>query len=176
MPWPGYRDPDARIFREGVAELPLVMAADPHPDQLDPTDPTVHPDRPVRPVRLLQATFPEAVEAARLAWNRQDARAIVAGSRELLLQLPGSDRGASVSRDQAARLVEAVLQRAEEVAVRLVTSREVGAGEGYAELLREYRVAGTEEARAQRVLLAFRRDPQRGRWELVELRVLHGGQ
>lgn len=119
-----------------------------------------------------QATFAEAVEAARRAWSRQDAAAIVANSRELLLQLPGADTRASVSRDQAIRLVQGVLRRSEEVAVRVQTSRQVGPGQGYAELVRQYRVTGTDEVQTQRILLAFRQNPARQVWELVELRVL----
>jgi hypothetical protein len=131
-------------------------------DRTDPTDLTE------------QATFAEVVEAARRAWSRGEAGRMVAGARQLLLQLPGTESRSSVSREQAVRLLEGVLRRSEEVTVRLVTAREVGPGQGYAELVRQYRVTGTAEARTQRILLAYRRDAQRGTWELVELRVLQG--
>lgn len=124
----------------------------------------------------VRVTFAEAVEAARLAWSRQDAAGIVARSRNLLLQLPGADTRASVSRDQAVRLVEGVLRRSEPVSVRVQTSREVGPGQGYAELIRMYRVTGTEEVLSQRVLLAFRLATDGSAWELVELRVLQAGE
>jgi hypothetical protein len=99
----------------------------------------------------------------------------VAQSPQLLLQLPGSHSRSAESRGQAARLLAGLIRRAEAVQVRVVAAREVEPGQGYAELVRQYRVAGTGEARQERILLAFRRDPSRGVWELVELRVLQGG-
>lgn len=126
------------------------------------------------PAAWAQEGFAAVVEAAREAWARQDAPGIVASGRQMLVQLPGGEGQVAVGRDQAARLVAALLRRSEGVAVRLVSSREVGPGQGYAELRREYRVAGTGELLRQRILLAFRREV-RGGWELVELRVLQGG-
>lgn len=123
----------------------------------------------------LQASFREVVEAARRAWSDQDPAGIVRTSRQLLLQLPGADTRASVGRDQAVRLVAGVLRRTEGVSVRVQTAREVGPGQGYAELVRQYRVSGTDEVRSQRILLAFREAPTGGDWELVELRVLQAG-
>jgi hypothetical protein len=79
-----------------------------------------------------------------------------------------------VSRDQAIRLLEGLFRRTEEVDIRVVSSREVGPGQGYVELRRRYRLSGTGEERTQRVLLAFRRGPEGGRWGLVELRVVEG--
>lgn len=143
-----------------VPTVPTVLT-----DLTDPTDPTFPS----------QSSLAEAVEAARRSWASQDAAAIVAQSRQLLLQLPGSDSRSAVSRGQAARLLAGLLRRAESVQVRVVAAREVEPGQGYAELVRQYRVAGTGEARQERILLAFRRDPSRGAWELVELRVLQGG-
>lgn len=130
---------------------------------------------PLPPRPPAQSTFAEIVESARQAWASPDAEAIVATGRRLLLQLPGSEFRAAVGREQAVRLVAESLRRVEVVTVRVVSAREVGPGQGYAELLRHYRVTGTGETRSQRILLAFRRDPSRGGWELVELRVLPEG-
>lgn len=162
----GYGDPEARISVEGLGQVPLLLAFSPEPA----ADPSSRPAHPV------QASFAEAVEAARLAWSGQDAAAIVAGSRSLMLQLPGAGARASVGRDQAIRLVAGILHRSEAVSVRVQTAREVGPGQGYAELVRQYRVTGTDEVRSQRILLAFRQVPSLGRWELVELRVLQDSE
>lgn len=127
------------------------------------------------PAEAVTSSFADAVEAARVAWSRQDAAAIIASSRSLMLQLPGAGTRASVGRDQAIRLIAGVLHRSEGVSVRVQAAREVGPGQGYAELVRQYRVTGTEEVRSHRILLAFREVPSLGRWELVELRVLQDG-
>lgn len=149
--------------------LPRVETPSRHaPDLTAPTDPT---DLTASP----QSSLAEAVEAIRRSWVGGDPAAIVVQSRQLLLQLPGSASRSPVSRGQAARLLAGLLRRAESVQVRVVAAREVEPGQGYAELVRQYRVAGTGEARQERILLAFRRDPSRGVWELVELRVLQGG-
>jgi hypothetical protein len=147
---------------------PVDAPGRPAPDLTVPTAPTDLSPPP-------QSSLAEAVEAIRRSWAGQDPAAIVAQSRQLLLQLPGSDSRSAVSRGQAARLLAGLLRRAEAVQVRVVAAREVEPGQGYAELVRQYRVAGTGEARQERILLAFRRDPSRGVWELVELRVLQGG-
>ena len=79
-------------------------------------------------------------------------------------------------RDQAIRLVEGILRRTEGIVVRVQTAREVGPGQGYAELVRQYRVTGIDEVRNQRILLAFREAAAGGGWQLVELRILQAGQ
>jgi len=119
-----------------------------------------------------QEGFEETVEAARRAWAAQDAGAILGAGRQVVLQLPGTEGHSAVTRAQAVRLVQGYLRGAEGVAVRVLQSREVRPGQGYVELLRTYKVAGTEEARSQRVLLAYRWEADRGVWVLVELRVL----
>lgn len=116
-----------------------------------------------------------AAAAARSAWEVQRAPGVIGEGARILLQLPGSGSRSSVSREQAVRLLEGLFRRAEEVEVRVTAAREVAAGQGYAELLRRYRVSGTSEERSQRVLLAYRWDRGRGGWVLVELRVLEAG-
>jgi hypothetical protein len=132
-----------------------------------------HPVMPAQAVA--QQGFAEVVEAARRAWAAQDPAGVVGQGGRVLLQLPGTESRSAVGREQAVRLLEGFVRRAEEVEVRVVSFREVGQGQGYAELLRLYRVRGTSETQRQRVLLAFRRSPDGGRWGLVELRVLDGG-
>ncbi|MDZ4672976.1 MAG: hypothetical protein SGI84_00890 [Gemmatimonadota bacterium] len=171
--WAGVGTPDlfpsagGRSVRVSVGTFRLQFAESPRQVAPALTAPTA---------RTAHATFAEVVEAARRAWSRQDAAGIVSNSRELLLQLPGADTRASVSRDQAIRLVQGVLRRSEAVSVRVQTAREVGPGQGYAELVRQYRVTGTDEVQTQRILLAFRLSQPREAWELVELRVLQAGE
>ncbi len=129
------------------------------------------PRVPLVPTQEL-ATIAEQV---RRAWAAQRAGAVIGQGGGVRLQLPGQAAGAGVGRDQAVRLLEGVFRRTEEVATRVVSSREVGPGQGYVELERRYRLSGTGEERTQRVLLAFRRGPDGGPWGLVELRVVEGG-
>lgn len=114
-------------------------------------------------------------DQVRRSWAGQRADAVVGQSSRVLLQLPGQRAGTGVGRDQAIRLLEGVFRRTEELETRVVSSREVGPGQGYVELERRYRLSGTGEERTQRVLLAFRRGPDGGRWGLVELRIVEGG-
>ncbi|HUG28742.1 MAG TPA: hypothetical protein VMK53_10665 [Gemmatimonadales bacterium] len=125
---------------------------------------------PEPPIQAL-ATVAEQV---RRSWAGQRADAVIGQADGVLLQLPGQRAGAGVSRDQAVRLLGAVFRRTEELETRVVSSREVGPGQGYVELERSYRLSGTAEERSQRVLLAFRRGPEGGGWGLVELRVVEG--
>ncbi|MFN2317624.1 MAG: hypothetical protein ABR551_07845 [Gemmatimonadales bacterium] len=127
---------------------------------------------PLRPAQEL-ATLAEEV---RRSWAGQRAGAVIGQAAGVLLQLPGQGASAGVGRDQAVRLLEGVFRRTEEVETRVMSSREVGPGQGYVELERRYRLSGTGEVRTQRVLLAFRRGPDGGPWGLVELRVVGGGR
>lgn len=114
-------------------------------------------------------------EQVRGSWAAQRASAVIGQASGVQLQLPGHGATAGLSRDQAVRLLEGVFRRTEELATRVVSSREVGPGQGYVELERRYRLTGTGQERTQRVLLAFRRGPAGGAWGLVELRLVEGG-
>jgi hypothetical protein len=114
-------------------------------------------------------------EQVRRAWAGQRADAVIGQAAGVLIQLPGQRASAGVGRDQAVMLLRGVFRRTEEVETRVVSSREVGPGQGYVELERRYRLSGTDEERTQRVLLAFRQRPEGGRWGLVELRVVEAG-
>ncbi len=131
-----------------------------------------------RPAVLPPPPFQElasVAEQVRRSWVGQRADAVIGQTAGVLIQLPGQHASAGVGRDHAIRLLSGVFRRTEELETRVVSSREVGPGQGYVELVRRYRLSGTEEERTQRVLLAFRRGPEGGRWGLVELRVVEGG-
>jgi hypothetical protein len=111
-----------------------------------------------------------AAELARDAWYSHDAAGLVAGSPQLLVQLPGADPSAALPPPQAAALLADFLASAQEVATVVRAAREVEPGRGYVELQRRYRVAGTQEVRIQSLLLGYRLG--RTGWSLVELRVV----
>ena len=111
-----------------------------------------------------------AAEHAREAWYAHDASGLVAGSPQLLVQLPGADPSAALPPPQAAALLSDFLAPAQEVETVVRAAREVEPGRGYVELQRRYRVAGTQEVRTQSLLLGYRRGP--AGWRLVELRVV----
>jgi hypothetical protein len=111
-----------------------------------------------------------AAEHAREAWYAHDAAELVAGSPQLLVQLPGADPSAALPPPQAAALLTDFLAPAQEVATVVRAAREVEPGRGYVELQRRYRVTGTQEVRTQSLLLGYRLGP--AGWRLVELRVV----
>jgi hypothetical protein len=133
-------------------------------------------DRPDQVPSVPIQELATVAEQIRRSWADQRADAVIGQAAGVLIQLPGQRASAGVGRDQAIRLLGGVFRRTEEVATRVVSSREVGPGQGYVELERRYRLSGTDEERTQRVLLAFRRGPDGGRWGLVELRVVEGGR
>jgi hypothetical protein len=115
-------------------------------------------------------TLAEAAEHARAAWNGQATRVMMEPAvRGIRVQLPGADPSAALSQAQGAALLAEYLGGAEEVETVVRAARVVSAGQGYVELRRRYRVAGTEEVRAETVLLAYRQEGDR--WVLVELRI-----
>ena len=85
------------------------------------------------------------------------------------IQLPGAEPSAPVSQAQASALVGQYLAGAEEVVTKVRAARVVSADRGYVELVREYRVAGTDETRRQSVLLGYRLADDG--WILTELRI-----
>ena len=112
----------------------------------------------------------QAAAGARQAWLAHDPAALIAASPRLLIQLPGADPSVALGPAQAAALLVDFLAPAQEVELVVRAAREVEPGRGYVELLRRYRVSGTQDVRAQVLLLGYRLE--RGRWTLVELRVV----
>ena len=110
-----------------------------------------------------------AAQAARRAWEVHDMAALVAGGARTLLQLPGADPSGAVGGDQAAALLREYVRGTEEVATVVRTARAVGPGKGFVELLRRYRVAGTQQVRTQTLLLGYVRG--NGAWVLAEVRI-----
>jgi hypothetical protein len=88
----------------------------------------------------------------------------------LMVRLPGADPSAALEPEQAAALISDYLASAQEVETVVHAAREVDGDRGYVEIQRRYRVAGTQEIRAQSLLLGYRKG--RTGWMLVELRVV----
>ena len=117
-----------------------------------------------------EAGLDAAAEQARRAWFGHNAAALVADSPRLLIQLPGADPSAALGPEQAAALLTDFFSAAQEVETVVRAARETEPGRGYVELQRRYRIAGTQEVRAQWLLLGYRKT--RTGWSLVELRVV----
>jgi hypothetical protein len=122
------------------------------------------------PALAQRSDLDQAAERARQAWASHNPAALVADSPRLLIQLPGADPAVALGPAQAAALLADFLAPAQEVETRVLAAREVGPGRGYVELQRRYRVVGTQDIRAQVLLLGYRLDS--AGWSLVEFRVV----
>ena len=122
------------------------------------------------PTAAQNSDLREAAERARHAWFTHNPDALVAESPRLLVQLPGADPSVALGPAQAAALLGDYIASSQEVETVVRAAREVGSGTGYVELQRRYRVAGTQNVRAQLLLLSYRLI--RGAWSLVEFRVV----
>jgi hypothetical protein len=115
-----------------------------------------------------QSTLDEAARLARGGWLAHDAEAVVGQGSRVVLQIPGADPSAAVSRAQAVALLARYLRPTVERSLEIATVREVEQGRGLVELDRRYVVAGTGDVRHETLFLGFRRE--RDRWVLAELR------
>ena len=113
-------------------------------------------------------TLEAAARAAREAWLAHDVTALVGGSSGIVLQIAGAAPSSPVGRAQAEELLRRHLATGTEVAVTIVTVREVEAARGFVELERRYVVRGTTDPRRETVFLGFRRVGER--WVLSEVR------
>lgn len=113
-------------------------------------------------------------EQARSAWVAGDFPALVSGVTRLQLRLPGLDPSAAIGQAQAVALLRSYVRGTIELGVAVEGAREVGPNRGFVELLRRYRLDGTQEERTETVLLGYRRAPATRTWRLVELRVAPG--
>jgi hypothetical protein len=113
-------------------------------------------------------TLEAAARAARQAWLAHDVAGLVGGSSGIVLQIAGAAPSSPVGRAQAEELLRRHLATGTEVAVTIVTVREVEAARGFVELERRYVVRGTTDPRRETVFLGFRRVGER--WVLSEVR------
>ena len=112
-----------------------------------------------------------AGESARAAWEKRDFGALLGSSTRIQLRLPGADPSTAVGQAQAVALLQAYVRGTREVELQVESAKEVGPDRAFVELRRRYRVDGTDEVRAEGVLLGYRRARGDGGWRLAELRV-----
>lgn len=130
---------------------------------------------PVLAVAAILSQDPRgAIDRLRAAWSRQDPAGIVEGAARVVIQLPGEAATAPLGPDQAALAIERLFRDATEVELELDEVRPLGNETVYAEMLRRFRVRGSDALVEQRVFAAFRLDG--GRWRLVELRIGAAGR
>lgn len=108
-------------------------------------------------------------ETARAALQRKDLQGLLRSADRIQLHLPSAQPSGAVGPAQAEAALRSHLGRSDEERVVVSRFREVGRGQGYVELRREFRPVGGGEARHQQVLLSYRQT-SRG-WVLVEVRV-----
>ena len=120
------------------------------------------------PLVAAQGTLEQAAGFARTGWLTHNAEAVVGQGNRIVLQIPGADPSAAVSRPQAVALLERYLRPAVERSLEIVTIREVEQGRGFVELDRRYVIGGTDDVRRETLFLGFRWQDQR--WVLAELR------
>ncbi len=110
-----------------------------------------------------------AVEEAHDAWLDRDLSRLVSASDTVRLHLPGVANSASLSPEQAARLLARYLKPARELRFPLRGIRALASDHAYAEMQRVYVVQGTSEEREETVFLGFRQI--NGSWRLREIRI-----
>lgn len=121
-------------------------------------------------VAAAQTTLAAAAERARRAWQAHHPEELVGRSPRLTLSLPAMAPADALEPAQATALFRELFSRGTELETVIRAVRTTGAGEGYVELRRRFRLAGTQEVAQQTVLLAFRLSGEQ--WLLAEVRVL----
>lgn len=116
-----------------------------------------------------QQPLRNVAESARAALQRKDLEGLLRSADRIQLHLPTAQPSGAVGPAQAEAALRTLLGRSHEERVVVSRFREVGGGQGYVELRREFRPVGGGEARHQQVLLRYRRAEQG--WVLVEVRV-----
>lgn len=123
------------------------------------------------PALHAQASLESAAERARRAWQAHEPSDLVGRTDRLSVSLPATAPSEALAPAQAIALFRDLFGKAVELETSIRAVRETAIGvEGYAELRRRFRAAGTQEVAQQTILLAFRR--QAGQWVLHEVRVL----
>ena len=116
-------------------------------------------------------TLAEVADSARASWQRRDLRAFLAPAEggRLLVTLPGGEKSAPITADQARALLSSYLQGTQEVKTAVLGATAVDSLQGYVELGRRFRVVGIPGEREATILLGYRRG--RSVWVLNEVRI-----
>lgn len=111
-----------------------------------------------------------AARRAARAFARHEFDELVAQSNGILLSLPGSDPSAPLQPAQAALLLHAFADGADQESVEVVVARHVDRERAYVEARRVFTLRGTTTRRTQTIYLGLRLE--RVSYRLVELRVV----
>jgi len=124
------------------------------------------------PPAMAQATdsLIAAAQRAARAWRAHDFAAVLAPSPEVQVQLPGANPSAPLRAAQAAELLRAFVEDADELEVEVVVARTVAGGRAYVEIQRVFQVRGTASRRSHTVYLGLL--AQGGGYRVVEVRVV----
>ena len=113
-----------------------------------------------------QASLSDLMSLARNAFTTRDFGLLFDERRPVRLELPNQTAAVSVRGRVAAASLASLVRRTQDVDLTAVDSAEVAPGYGYLELLRRYRVMGTDEIQTQRVLISVKREEET--WRIVE--------
>jgi hypothetical protein len=122
------------------------------------------------PSRMQVESLLVAARRAVQAWARHDFAELVGRSASIMLHLPGAEPSTPLRPAQAAELLHAFADGAEETAVEVVVARAVDGERAYVEAQRVFVVRGTEARRTQTIYLGMRR--QGACYWVAEIRVV----
>lgn len=123
---------------------------------------------------LLFQDVTQTIDRLRASWQRQDASGVLEGAARVVVQLPREAATAPLVAEQASRALARLFVDATEVALEVKAVRRVSGETVYAEMMRRFRVRGSEGTVEQQVFAAFRLED--GRWRLTELRIGTAGR
>lgn len=114
------------------------------------------------------------METARTAFISREFAPLFDQRRPVRLELPDQPAAVSVRGRVAAAALQSLVRRTEDVGLTTVSAEVVSPGHGYLELIRRYRVAGTQEDHAHRILISVRFEENR--WQITEVWVASADQ
>jgi hypothetical protein len=103
-------------------------------------------------------------------WMQHDFRSLVGTDRAVMVHLPGTEPSSALRPTQAAALLRAFAEGAEELGVTVIVARNLDPDRAYVEAQRVYRMRGTDLQRSQTLYFGFRRIGQS--FHLVEVRAM----
>jgi hypothetical protein len=112
----------------------------------------------------------DAAHRAAALWMRHDFAALVGTGEAIMVHLPGAEPSSPLRPSQAAALLRAFAEGAQELDLTVLVVRNVDPDRAYVEAQRLYQVQGTEVQHTQTLYFGFRRvGPS---YRLVEVRSL----
>lgn len=103
-------------------------------------------------------------------WMHHDFNAMVGTGSAVMVHLPGAEPSSPLRPTQAAELLRAFAEGAQEIEVTILVARNVDPDRAYVEAQRVYQARGTDLRRTQALYFGFRRSGTG--YRLVEIRAL----